>query len=296
MKYSINFYRDFRHMEEIDEIIITYKDKNAEVLNFLKTVSENQRVILDITKDDNITIEKNLGIFYAAKKIHKNIAIKMALCHRSAAIDLYEENISFFFDVFVDKWDTLISFIKMNVSDVYIVNELGFELKNVSKVCKDANVNIRVFPNVAQTSSKIDNFDMLKAFFIRPEDIYAYEPYVDVCEFFGPLDRQSVLYEIYKSEKWLGDLQELIIGLNFSIGSRTILPCFGEERVNCGKKCYYGQCIICDKIKTISSQLKEAGVDLVIKKEKGVDNDDDKHEVIKEFNEDEARPVTSDSV
>ena len=75
-----------------------------------------------------------------------------------------------------------------------------------------------------------------------------------------------------------------------------IINLFGEERVNCGKKCYYGQCIICDKIKTISSQLKEAGVDLVIKKEKGVDNDDDKHEVIEELNEDETRPVTSDSV
>lgn len=295
MKYSINFHRDFRYMEEIDEIIITYKDKNAEVLDFLKTVSENQRVILDTTKDDNIVIEKNLEIFSAAKKIHKNIAIKMALWQRGAAADLYEENIPFFFDTFVDSWDILISFIKMNVSDVYVANELGFELKNISKVCKDANVNIRVFPNVAQTSSKIDNLDMLKAFFIRPEDIYAYEPYVDICEFFGPLDRQSVLYEIYKSEKWLGDLRELIIGLNFSIGSRTILPCFGEERVNCGKKCYYGQCIICDKIKTISNQLKEAGVELVTRKEK--DNDkNDKHEVNEELNENETESVTPDTL
>ena len=295
MKYSINFHRDFRYMEEIDEIIITYKDKNAEVLDFLKTVSENQRVILDTTKDNNIVIEKNLEIFSAAKKIHKNIAIKMALWQRGAAADLYEENIPFFFDTFADSWDILISFIKMNVSDVYVANELGFELKNISKVCKDANVNIRVFPNVAQTSSKIDNLDMLKAFFIRPEDIYAYEPYVDICEFFGPLDRQSVLYEIYKSEKWLGDLRELIIGLNFSIGSRTILPCFGEERVNCGKKCYYGQCIICDKIKTISNQLKEAGVELVTRKEK--DNDkDDKHEVNEKLNENETESVTPDTL
>jgi hypothetical protein len=116
-----------------------------------------------------------------------------------------------------------------------------------------------------------------------------------VCEFFGPLDRQSVLYEIYNKGRWLGDLRELIVGLGFSIGSRTILPCFGEERVNCEKKCYYGKCIICDKIMTISNQLKEAGVELVTRKEKGVGNDD-KHEVIEELNEDEAKPATSDSV
>lgn len=289
MKYSINFHRDFRYMDKIDEIIITYKNKNAEVLKFLETVPEQQRVILDACGED-IEITKNIDIFSAAMLKHKNTVVKISMTQRSMCVDLFEAHIPYFFGDFVDKWDTLISFIKLGVTDVYIVNELGFELKNISKVCKKNNVKIRVFPNVAQTSSKIDNLNKLKAFFIRPEDIYVYESYVDVCEFFGPLDRQSVLYEIYTKGKWLGDLRELIVGLGFSIGSRTILPCFGEERVNCGKKCYYGQCIICDKIMTISNQLKEAGVELVVKKDKDIDNE---HEVIEEHNADETESVTS---
>lgn len=291
MKYCVNFHRDFRYINEIDEVIIVYKNKNAEILRFLENISEQQRVIVDISNDDEIDIAKNLDIFSAAMLKHKNLVIKMSITQKDMCVDLFEANIPYFFGEFVDKWDTLMSFIKLGTTDIYIVNELGFELKNVSKVCKENNVKIRVFPNVAQISSKIDNLDKLKSFFIRPEDIYAYEPYVDVCEFFGPLNRQSVLYEIYKNEKWLGDLRELIIGLGFSIGSRTILPCFGEERVNCGKKCYYGQCIICEKIMTIANQLKEAGVELVTKK--GANNE---YEAIEELNEDETKRTASNPV
>lgn len=284
MKYCVSFHRDFRYKNEVDEIIITYKNKNAELLKFLDTIPEQQRVIVDACGED-VEITKNIDIFAAAMQKHKNLVIKMSMTQRSMCVDLFEANIPYFFGEFVDKWDTLMSFIKMGVTDVYIVNELGFELENVSKICKENNVLIRTFPNVAQSSSKIDNLDKLKAFFIRPEDVSFYEPYIDVFEFFGPLDRQSVLYEIYTSGKWLGDLNELIIGLGISIGSRTILPMFGEERVNCGKKCYYGQCIICEKIMVIANQFKEAGIEIVKQKEKEGLNDDSESKNVEESNE-----------
>lgn len=266
MKYCINFYRDFRYKEDIDEVIIKYKDKNIEVLDFLKTIPQKQRIILDTSREKDFCLEKNLGIFIEAKKIHKNIAIKLSQNQKDNFIEfvnLYDNNIDFFFDTFVDSWDTLMSYVKLSVSDVYIVNELGFELENVSKVCKDNKIRIRVFPNVAQVSSKVDNLDKLKSFFIRPDDIEVYEKYIDICEFFGPLDRQSVLYEIYRDKRWLGDLGELIIGLDKSVNNKTILPYFGRERINCNKKCYYGQCIICDKIAAVASQFDKAGIEIV---------------------------------
>lgn len=262
MKYCIQYYRNFKYFNDIDEIIITYNDKDVNVLNFLEQFSETKtRIILDANKIDNI--EDNLNIFIAAREAHKNLAIKIKLDSNEALL-LYENNIPFFFDEFVDNWDTLISFINAKVSDVYIVNELGFELKDVSRVCKENNVNIRVFPNVAQTGSKIKNLETIKSFFIRPEDIDIYEPYVDVCEFFGPLDRQSVLYDIYTDKKWIGDLRELIIGLKEPLKSKYLMPCFGEERLNCGKKCYQDKCIICDKISTIAKQLEEANLEIKI--------------------------------
>lgn len=291
MKYCAKFYRDFRYMNEVDEIMITYKNQDANLIKFLVEIPEWQRIVVDISHNEDMKIEENLSIFYAAFRQHKNLTIKMSITQKDMCADLFEQNIPYFFDEFVDKWDVLISFIKLGVSDVYIVNELGFELKNVSKVCKENNVNIRVFPNVAQSGSKINNLDKLKTFFIRPEDIYAYEEYVDICEFFGPLDRQSVLYKIYKNERWMGNLEELIIGLNISFSNRTILPIFGEKRINCEKKCYYGQCIICEKIETVANQLKEAEIELVTKRNKDI-KDEDEYEIIKEFNENEAGSTT----
>ena len=93
----------------------------------------------------------------------------------------------------------------------------------------------------------------------------------------------------------MGNLEELIIGLNISFSNRTILPIFGEKRINCGKKCYYGQCIVCEKIEIVANQLKEAEIELVAKRNKDV-KDEDEHEIIKEFNENEAGSTASNSM
>ena len=37
-------------------------------------------------------------------------------------------------------------------------------------------------------------------FYIRPDAVQLYEEFVDVFEFFGPLDKQPVLYDIYYDE------------------------------------------------------------------------------------------------
>lgn len=266
MNYCIQYHKSFRYLDKINEIIITYKDKEITVVDFLKTIDENIRVILDISQT-KVDIDSNLQCFLAARGVHKNLAIKISLDNKDAAMDLYEHNIPFFFDTLVDNWDTVISFIKYNVSDIYIVNELGFELKDIAELCHNNKVKVRVFPNVAQTSSKINNIDTIKSFFIRPEDIELYEPYVDVCEFFGPLDRQSVLYDIYTDKRWHGNLEQLIIGLKTSINNKNIIPAFGEKRVNCKKKCYQNNCALCDKILLFVNQLDKANLELVIKNE-----------------------------
>lgn len=278
MKYAINYHKGFRYMDRIDEVMIIYKDKLSELIDFVKDMPQERRVILDIAANPQIVIEDNLETIRNVMQVHKNIALKISLAQREVCVDLYEMNIPFFFCEFADSWDTLVSFIRYRVSDVYVVNELAFEMKDVSKMCKEYGVNIRVFPNVAQTSSRINNLDKLKSFFIRPEDVEIYEPYVDIFEFFGPDDRESVLFEVYNNGKWAGDLKDLIIGLDISLHSDTIMPLFGEERVNCGKQCYKGRCIICDKVVALAKQLEEAKIKLV-KTEMRKDNESEVNEI-----------------
>ena len=98
------------------------------------------------------------------------------------------------------------------------------------------------------------------------EDIEVYEKYVDICEFFGDLDRQSVLYEIYTKGKWIGDLQQLILNFKYSLSNQTIAPIFSEARLGCNKKCNQGKCNICHHIVSTGKILAENN--LVFRKEK----------------------------
>lgn len=265
MKYAISYYKSFRHFDKIDEIIFKYTDKNVNLLEVLEKISPEQRLIIDVTERSTFATEFEL--FHNLWRRHNNMSIKVSMEQREILPDLYEEHLPFFFEEFVDTWDKLVSMTGLGVTDVYIVSDLCFDLKNVSIYCKKHNVKIRVFPNIAQTSALISTqIDSITQFFIRPEDIEIYEEYIDICEFFGDLDRQSVLYEIYTKGKWLGDLQHLILNFKYSLQNQTIAPIFANTRLSCNKKCNQGKCNICHHIVSTGRILAENN--LVIRKEK----------------------------
>ena len=261
MKYSIRYCRGSRVLDTADELIIKYNMKDVtHLLDFIKTRDEKQRIVVDITQTKEEISVKTLS---AAASIHKNFAVLLSIKQTNLLPDLDEACISFFFAEGAGDLDTLAGMLNLGVSDVYIINELGFFMDKIKFLCK--NVNIRVYPNVAQSSTDlhIDNF---KKFYIRPEDVAFYEEYVDVMEFFGPLDKQAILYEIYKKGVWNGDLNDLILGLKFHIDNQTFVPYFGKSRTVCNKRCAVGRCGLCDNIKSLSETLERKGLGLRKKK------------------------------
>lgn len=267
MKYAAHYHTSFRYMQEIDELIIKFNDRNFNIIPFVEEKPQEQRIIVDVTGIAEEQILNYLPDFIRAAAVHSNIALRLGIHQRVAAPDLYENNIPFFFDEFIDTWDKLASIVKLQVSDVYIVSDLGFTLSEVSLYCKKNGVKVRVFPNVSQFSAPVGNLDRITGFFIRPEDIPLYEEYVDVCELWCDLDRQSVLYEIYKKQNWIGRVDEIITNFNAEIGNKTIAPIFGEMRINCKKRCYRGQCNKCYRVVDMSKELDDKH--LIIKEKKG---------------------------
>ena len=253
MKYACKFYQGCPMLQTTDEIIIKYNKKDLEIFDFVQKWKQEQRIILNITELED-DLEKCLEIFTATAKLH-NIAV---MCSKKQNYSLLaEECIPFFFIEKCGTFDELVGQLRLKVSDVYVVNELGFYLPEVAALCKDKNVNVRAIPNVAQSSSEIAGDDFSK-FFIRPDDVRLYEEYVDIFEFGGDrLDIQNTLYQIYKEEKWEGNLAMVITGLSENIPNDSILPLFGETRLKCKKKCCFGKCEICKTIKSISKKLDE---------------------------------------
>lgn len=266
MDYSIRYHKDFRHLDEVSEIIIDYDKFKLGLLDFVKTRPQWQRIVIDIEhigagKDD-------YDIIAAAAKLHNRLAVRFDEPHALKVEYVREREIPFFFSKFIDTWDKLISCIEYGVTDVYIINELAFELDEVGKMCLEHSVNVRVFANVAQSNCIDKPKNTLTTFFIRPEDVMVYEQYVDTIEFFGPNDRMSVLYEIYKSQRWLGDLKDLILGLDVSLYSKHIVPYFGHRRCSCRKQCNQNKCHLCEGVLELSKELQERGIEIGIEKEK----------------------------
>ena len=180
----------------------------------------------------------------------------------------------FFFDIVVRDWDTFNTFIEAGVSDIYLVEQMMFEIKDAAAAAHKAGVKVRTFPNIAQ--KKYEETESIKSFFIRPEDIDLYEGLVDVMDIYT-IDEinQDVVLDIYKKDKmWWGPLKELIIGLDTDINGRYIIPRFGERRLNCNRKCFKGQkCDICQTVEQLSKNLEKAGLLIQYNKEKENEND-----------------------
>lgn len=279
MKFAIKFYNGCRVLNRASEIILRYDEIHKKLVSYVEEYTKGQRIVIDITNYNSETIlEDNLNIWKATKEKHNKFAVKLNENQIPLMKELHQAGIDYFLDTKVDTLDKLHALYILGVSDVYICNELAFSLKDISKYCKERNINIRVYPNIAQSSCEQFEMDNFKKFFIRPEDVYLYEPYIDIFEFYTDrLDKQSVLYDIYKDEKWLGDLSQLILGLQENIVNTAILPDFAEARLNCRKRCNLGQCGTCDRIKDflqIADRIKEqSGQEIEIRRNKKNDGD-----------------------
>ncbi len=273
MKYCINYSNKSHIIDKVDEILIRYdKNKILELFTQFIPAHLNQRVIVQLIEEDNIdTIVNNLKKIISIYNENKDIKfdIQLPFYNQKFIEELKDTNLKYFFKAAANSWDKFTGLISQNVSDIYITDELAFELDKVAEIAHKNNIKVRVYPNVAQ--SRWDKLSDILKFFIRPEDIEIYEPYVDVCEFYGDKAQQiDTYYKIYQEDKkWFGDLQEIIIGLDSKIDSRYIIPRFAEKRIKCGKDCLKGgKCEMCKRILDLSKQLENAHLIVQIDKEK----------------------------
>lgn len=260
MKYCIDYQKDFKQIPDADEITINFRRQDTSLPAFLKKYKD--KTINIYIPDEDDFIENNcIEIFNI---IHEeglvNFVFKLRPYQKDAS-KLYTllsttTSYPYFFATFVHDWDTLWGYIDLHPSSIYITEDLGFEIKTVAEILHGFGIEVRCFPNVAQSSWRAT--PALKKFFIRPEDIPIYEKYVDVCEFFGKSESISTYLRIYKKMgKWAGKLKEIIIDFDSDINSKCILPSFATHRLDCGKRCLKNHtCAICDATGQLSAALE----------------------------------------
>ena len=270
MKYCIDFNKDTQILDKVEEInIFLDRIESLDALSQFNEEHKNQRINVCITDLEKALVDNQIKTLLDYQEKNPNIYLRLPGKNEELDMLLAEyPNSKFYFDIKINDWDRVIGFIEYGVSDIFIVEGLGFELDKIAAIAHPKGIQIRVYPNVAQTTWR--NLDDLRKFWIRPDDIDFYSQYVDVCEFYGMNEKIDVIYNIYKKDKkWFGNLGEIIAGIEQPLDSRYVVPRFARKRVRCGRECMKGgNCQMCDRIKELSGNLEKAGLMVTMEKEK----------------------------
>ena len=261
MKYCIvyNNNQDFKYMDKIDEIRIIWYSINKETENIIAKYP-NIDIILYIKDDAAPDTPLNTVENYFNMLLKKYPNVRLEIDYRNDGLKMLakKNNWRFFFSDDAASLPDVYSYLQYPVTDINLNGDLCFRLDDIAEYAHSKNVKVRVCPNnaIAMTDN-LDFPDMLK-FFIRPEDIGDYEPYVDVMDLFVPKGKASLYYKVYAiQKKWFGTLSEILSDFNSNVDSRTIIPSFGKVRTRCGHRCMYGKCHICEHVQKLSENLKE---------------------------------------
>lgn len=276
MKYCFNYDIRSEKISTLNEINIKFNPKDIKVLFDYMLEHNYQRINARIVDINNIFDYNLLEKFENFKSDNPKIdfAIILPKYDLNLAQICQQKGLKFFFDIVVRDWETFNAFAEAGVSDIILVEQMMFEIKEASAAAHKRGIKIRTFPNIAQ--KKYEETNSIKCFFIRPEDVDLYEGLVDVMDIYSIEEiNQDVVLEIYRTDKqWWGPLREIIIGLDSSIDGRYIIPRFGERRLGCNRKCFKGQnCDICNEVEKLSQNLHKAG--LIIQYEKNKNKEEE---------------------
>ena len=258
MNFAVPFHTKFKFLDDNVEFNINYAAKVPQLIKFIEKY-RTHRINLFIKE---LNEDKDFPIFLAL--LEKYTDVQLIFCFPYYFDSLEEKlnnmGIPHYYKEYVTTWDQFQGFLQLNVTDIFLGDEILFNISTLSTLAKKQNKNLRCYCNVSQSSWA--HTKPIKTFFIRPEDIDLYKTYIDTFEFYvndKDYNKLNILYTIYAKDKaWYGRLNEIIVGFSTDEDSRYISPPFGYERLNCGHRCmqYDTQpCAICDHIIELSKAL-----------------------------------------
>lgn len=254
MKYCISGRQPYSVLKQADEIKVKYNDKDR-IIDFVEKIPD-KTVILDMPEFD---------VDYATWHMYDEKfegGFVLALHHLARADEMNIEGIKWYWPYPITSYYELQEILALGPFYVLLGPPLSFELANVRKIV-GPDVQIRMVCNCARPVHLIANAGApgLKGQYVRPEDVGAYDEFVDVFEFDGvtnELKKEATLLEIYQKKEWPGNLNFLITHLNVNIDNRGILDEFGTRRMNCRHRCMSGgSCHFCDSVYILAEAVRK---------------------------------------
>lgn len=244
MKYSVSIRQSSAVKQQADEIMLNYKDIKG-LYNFIDNFLDKEYVVYIPRNVKDIDWEE-LEIF--ANKVKLTLAIE----NTYLIMDCNSHKLNYYWAYPITTWYELNGLVNLGVKQLFLGIPLVFQLPEIKKF----NLPIRVVANVCYDGF-IPRPDGICGFYIRPEDVKAYEEYIDTIQFdVSELTQEATLLSIYKKESWPGNLNLLLTNLKYNVDNRGIPEEFAQTRIKCRQRCQSGgSCHFCETALKFSRQI-----------------------------------------
>lgn len=225
------------------------------------------------TKQINIEYRNGIDTRSAAalSKISDKVRFRLRAEDIAKTAKLQENGCKFFFDASMacGNWTALYDqIINQHVSEVYLCDDLMYDLTRVRDFCTSHGVKTRIIINRVSWTRPVSD-DAYFAPWLRPQDMDELKLYFDTVEFFVADDSKDthaydVLYKVYiEKEDWYGDLKELVPDIPYTLPCRGVPQYLVHKRCNCNLACLRRtSCHMCESIVNVANDLRDIGAQL----------------------------------
>lgn len=266
LPFALN--NDF-YTNQTDEFNILFNPKRNsldKLYTFCDTFSDRR---INIEYSDNDPKASEMRSLLAG---NKNIYCRIKEGNINALVTLIEAGVPAFFDS--DRPASNVSelslLLSLGISDVYLADDLWYNIIDIYGVLQKNNVQNRLVLNRIPSVLPNAGYD-IKAHIFPPEVGSIIFPYIDTVEFDcgRPFNwnHLGVYYRAWFTRKdWHGNLKEINKTLQLDIPNDSLLPdSWIKFKINCGRRCdtrTTSSCHKCEQMLSISTKLadKKIGV------------------------------------
>lgn len=239
---------------------VLFKD-NSNIDNFLEFAAKYPNHRLNIRFQNEI----NYQLLKLVTKVHDNIYVRLVQEQLPQVSKLKQNGYHFFFDGSLGAYNytSLSNLLNLGVSDVYIYDDLLYDLATVHKKCEYNGAHIRLVLNRLPHTTP-DRGINAKSMMITPQMWWYIDDYIDVVEFDcgSPCNWSEfeVLFNTYITDGyWKGPLHELNHDVRIlSFPCDTYPPEFILEKICCKRRCEkqtYNICRKCYQYLNIATEM-----------------------------------------
>lgn len=223
-------------------------------------------------KDKTINIQfKNfqMEIVSSICALKPNVKVRLTEEQIKYSRQLLEKNIPFFFDTEVAAYNisSLAFLIGQGVTDIYLADDLWYNLPTVHDYCAKHNVRIRMVLNTIPATTP-DRGKNCKSPIFSPMDMEALKKFIDIFEFnLGDKPNWGLCNVLFRNwfERgyWNGQLNDINEDVQIDWPCNSVMPELVYYKLTCGRACEIrpnNSCKKCQQFYDIACNLRDKGI------------------------------------